>query len=198
MAIVYSHLTVSLTKENSDLTLEMLQGDTGRGLIVFVSDDVIVDEPSETDSSLTATMWIEKPSGLNVSVDATSVSRFENSNAYEITFSDTETFANILAEAGIVSAEIVLSSDNTFVTSFSFKIKVVKNFALDSGIDSTEDFKNLLDAIAKAQTTIKTLEGYQKQFDDRLKLTVNVRSGTTDPTVQAGDKAGDIYIKYEE
>ena len=51
MAIVYSHLTVSLTKENSDLTLEMLQGDTGRGLIVFVSDDVIVDEPSETDSS---------------------------------------------------------------------------------------------------------------------------------------------------
>lgn len=198
MAIVYSHLTVSLTKENSDLTLEMLQGDTGRGLIVFVSDDVIVDEPSETDSSLTATMWIEKPSGLNVSVDATSVSRFKNSNAYEITFSDTETFANILAEAGIVSAEIVLSSDNTFVTSFTFKIKVVKNFALDSGIDSTENFKNLLDAIAKAQTTIKTLEGYQKQFDDRLKLTVNVRSGTTDPTVQDGDKAGDIYIKYEE
>lgn len=56
MAIVYSHLTVSLTKENSDLMLEMLQGDTGRGLIVFVSDDVIVDEPSETDSSLTATL----------------------------------------------------------------------------------------------------------------------------------------------
>lgn len=197
MAIVYSHLTVSLTKENPDLMLEMLQGDTGRGLIVFVSDDVIVDEPSETDSSLTATLWIEKPSGLNISVDATSVSRFENSNAYEITFSDTETFANILAESGIVSAEIVLSSDNSFVTSFSFKIKVVKNFALDSGIDSTEDFKNLLDAIAKAQTAIKTLEGYQKQLDNRLKLTVNVRSGTTNPTVKASDKAGDIYIKYE-
>lgn len=197
MAIVYSHLTVSLTKENSDLMLEMLQGDTGRGLIVFVSDDVIVDGPSETDSSLAATLWIEKPSGLNISVDATSVSRFENSNAYEITFSDTETFANILAETGIVSAEIVLSSDNTFVTSFSFKIKVVKNFALDSGIDSTEDFKNLLDAIAKAQTAIKTLEGYQKQLDNRLKLTVNVRSGTTNPTVKASDKAGDIYIKYE-
>lgn len=197
MAIVYSHLTVSLTKENPDLMLEMLQGDTGRGLIVFVSDDVIVDEPSETDSSLTATLWIEKPSGLNISVDATSVSRFENSNAYEITFSDTETFANILAETGIVSAEIVLSSDNSFVTSFSFKIKVVKNFALDSGIDSTEDFKNLLDAIAKAQTAIKTLEGYQKQLDNRLKLTVNVRSGTTNPTVKASDKAGDIYIKYE-
>ena len=130
-------------------------------------------------------------------MDATSVSRFENSNAYEITFSDTETFANILAEAGIVSAEIVLSSDNSFVTSFSFKIKVVKNFALDSGIDSTEDFKNLLDAIAKAQTAIKTLEGYQKQLDNRLKLTVNVRSGTTNPTVKASDKAGDIYIKYE-
>ena len=60
MAIVYSHLTVSLTKENSDLMLEMLQGDTGRGLIVFVSDDVIVDEPSETDSSLTATLWIDQ------------------------------------------------------------------------------------------------------------------------------------------
>ena len=90
-----------------------------------------------------------------------------------------------------------MSSDNTFVTSFSFKFKVVKNFALDSGIDSTEDFKNLLDAIAKAQTTIKTLEGYQKQLENQLKLTVNVRSGTTDPTVQASDKAGDIYIKYE-
>jgi hypothetical protein len=197
MAIVYSHLTVSLTNENPNLTLEMIQGDTGRGLIVFASDDVIVDESSEPDSSLTATLWIEKPSGLNVSVDATSVTQFENSNAYEITFSDTETFANILAEVGVVNAEIVLSSDNTFVTSFSFKIKVVKNFALDSGIDSTEDFKNLLDAIAKAKTTVKTLEGYQKQLDNQLKLTVNVRSGTTDPTVQATDKAGDIYIKYE-
>lgn len=197
MAIVYSHLTVSLTNENPNLTLEMIQGDTGRGLIVFASDDVIVDESSEPDSSLTATLWIEKPSGLNVSVDATSVTQFENSNAYEITFSDTETFANILAEVGVVNAEIVLSSDNTFVTSFSFKIKVVKNFALDSDIDSTEDFKNLLDAIAKAKTTVKTLEGYQKQLDNQLKLTVNVRSGTTDPTVQATDKAGDIYIKYE-
>ena len=197
MAIVYSHLTVSLTKENPNLTLEMLQGDTGRGLIVFASDDVIVDESSEPDPSLTATLWIEKPSGLNVSVDATSVTRFENSNAYEITFSDTETFANILAEAGVVNAEIVLSSDNTFVTTFSFKIKVVKNFALDSGIDSTEEFKSLLDAIAKAKTTIKALEGYQKQLDNQLKLTVNVRSGTTDPIVQATDKAGDIYIKYE-
>lgn len=197
MAIIYSHLTVSLTKENPNLTLEMLQGDTGRGLIIFASDDVIVDESSEPDPSLTATLWIEKPSGLNVSVDATSVTRFENSNAYEITFSDTESFANILAEAGVVNAEIVLSSDNTFVTTFSFKIKVVKNFALDSGIDSTEEFKSLLDAIAKAKTTIKALEGYQKQLDNQLKLTVNVRSGTTDPTVQATDKAGDIYIKYE-
>ena len=86
MAIVYSNVTVSLTKQTSIPVIEMVQGDTGRGLDVFISDEIITDEVAYIDECLTATLWATKPSGLMVSMDATSVSRFQNSNAYEINF----------------------------------------------------------------------------------------------------------------
>ena len=62
MAIVYSNVTVSLTKQTSVPIVEMVQGDTGRGLDVFVSDDIITDQVAYTDDSLTATLWATKPS----------------------------------------------------------------------------------------------------------------------------------------
>jgi hypothetical protein len=58
MAIVYSNVTVSLTKQTSVPIVEMVQGDTGRGLDVFVSDDIITDQVAYADDSLTATLWL--------------------------------------------------------------------------------------------------------------------------------------------
>lgn len=198
MAIVYSNVTVSLTKQTSVPIVEMVQGDTGRGLDVFVSDDIITDQVAYTDDSLTATLWATKPSGLMVSMDATSVSRFQNSNAYEIKFSDPEIFQQIIAEVGIVQCQINVLMSGEFVTSVPIKINVIENIAMSFELESKEEFINAIELMAKQREYIRVLEDYISQFQEQLKLTVNVRYGTSDPTVLSTDKQGDIYIKYKE
>lgn len=198
MAIVYSNVTVSLTKQTSVPIVEMVQGDTGRGLDVFVSDDIITDQVAYTDDSLTATLWATKPSGLMVSMDATSVSRFQNSNAYEIKFSDSKIFQQIIAEVGIVQCQINVLMSGEFVTSVPIKINVIENMATAFDLESKEEFRNAIELMAKQREYIRVLEDYVSQFQEQLKLTVNVRYGTSDPTVLSTDKQGDIYIKYKE
>lgn len=198
MAIVYSNVTVSLTKQTSVPIVEMVQGDTGRGLDVFVSDDIITDQVAYTDDSLTATLWATKPSGLMVSMDATSVSRFQSSNAYEIKFSDPEIFQQIIAEVGIVQCQINVLMSGEFVTSVPIKINVIENMAIAFDLESKEEFRNAIELMAKQREYIRVLEDYISQFQEQLKLTVNVRYGTSDPTVLSTDKQGDIYIKYKE
>lgn len=198
MAIVYSNVTVSLTKQTSVPIVEMVQGDTGRGLDVFVSDDIITDQVAYTDDSLTATLWVTKPSGLMVSMDATSVSRFQNSNAYEIKFSDPEIFQQIIAEVGIVQCQINVLMSGEFVTSVPIKINVIENIAMSFELESKEEFRNAIELMAKQREYIRVLEDYVSQFQEQLKLTVNVRYGTSDPTVLSTDKQGDIYIRYKE
>ena len=198
MAITYSNVTVSLTKQTSVPIVEMVQGDTGRGLDVFVSDDIITDDVAHIDDSLTATLWATKPSGLMISMDAASVSRFQNSNAYEIKFSDSEIFQQIIAEIGIVQCQINVLMSGEFVTSFPIKINVIENIATSFKLESKEEFRNAIELMAKQREYIKVLEDYISQFQEQLKLTVNVRFGTSDPTVLSTDKQGDIYIKYKE
>ena len=198
MAITYSHVTVSLTTQTSVPVVEMVQGDTGRGLDVFISDDIITDEIVYTDDSLTATLWATKPSGLMVSMDAASVSRFQNSNAYEIKFSDSETFQQVIAEVGVTQCQINVLMSGEFVTSVPIKINVIENMATAFDLESKEEFRNAIELMAKQREYIRVLENYVSQFQEQLKLTVNVRYGTSNPTVLSTDKQGDIYIKYKE
>lgn len=198
MAIVYSNVTVSLTKQTSVPIVEMVQNDTGRGLDVFVSDDIITDDVAHIDDSLTATLWATKPSGLMISMDARSVSRFQNSNAYEIKFSDSKIFQQIIAEVGIVQCQINVLMSGEFVTSVPIKINVIENMATAFELESKEEFRNAIELMEKQREYIRVLEDYVSQFQEQLKLTVNVRYGTSDPTVLSTDKQGDIYIKYKE
>ena len=198
MAITYSNVTVSLTTQTSVPVVEMVQGDTGRGLDVFISDDIITDEIAYSDDSLTATLWATKPSGLMVSMDAASVSRFQNSNAYEIKFSDPEIFQQIIAEVGIVRCQINVLMSGEFVTSVPIKINVIENMATAFDLESKDEFRNAIELMAKQREYIRVLENYVSQFQEQLKLTVNVRYGTSDPTVLSTDKQGDIYIRYKE
>lgn len=198
MAITYSNVTVSLTTQTSVPVVETVQSDTGRGLDVFISDDIITDEIAYIDDSLTATLWATKPSGLMVSMDAASVSRFQNSNAYEIKFSDSKTFQQIIAEVGVTQCQINVLMSGEFVTSFPIKINVIENVATSFELESKEEFRNAIELMAKQREYIRVLENYVSQFQEQLKLTVNVRYGTSDPTVLPTDKQGDIYIKYKE
>lgn len=197
MAQIYTNVTVSLTNQSNPPVVEMMQGDNGRGLDIFVTNDIVTNGQGVVDSTLKAVLYAEKPSGLKVSLNSSSVIRYENTDTYEIRFDGSDKFANMIAEVGIVKAQVCLMSGNSYVTTFDILIKVVENIAMQIDIESTEEFSNVAELIKTANTTIAELNKYIEMFKEQTKLTVNVRSGTQDPVATAQDKAGDIYIKYE-
>ncbi len=197
MAQVYTNVTVSLTNQSNPPVVEMMQGDNGRGLDIFVTNDIVTNGQGVVDSTLKAVLYAEKPSGLKVSLNSSSVIRYENTDTYEIRFDGSDKFANMIAEVGIVKAQVCLMSGNSYVTTFDILIKVVENIAMQIDIESTEEFSNVAELIKTANATLAELNKYVEMFKEQTKLTVNVRSGTQDPVATAEDKAGDIYIKYE-
>ena len=195
MANVYTDLTVSLTREQATPVISMVQGDSGRGLRITLTDDVYVDETGSEDTSLSAKLWAKKPSGKEVSMNASQVIRYENSDSYQIIFDGSDTFANVIAETGITTVQIILQSGEQTVTTFDILIRVVASVMKASSFKSSTEFANaiqLLNALEQQQTL---MDQYILQFQDQLKLTVNVRYGTSNPTYQSGDKDGDLYIR---
>lgn len=197
MAQVYTSVTVSLTKQTDIQVIDMPKADNGRGLDIFITDDIVTSETGVVDNTLSAMLFAEKPSGLMVSLSANEVIRFNNTDTYEVKFNGSDAFANMLSEAGIVKAQISLMSGSTYVTTFNIYINVVGNIAMQVDLKSTQEFRNAIEVINAANAKISELNEYISRFQEQLKLTVNVRSGTADPTVLNTDKAGDIYIKVE-
>lgn len=193
--MIYTNLTMSLSREQVPPIVPMVQGDNGRGLQITLTDDVLVEETGEADSSLSAQMWVKKPSGKEVSMDATQVIRYQNSNSYQIIFDGSDTFANALAEEGLSTAQVILTSGSSYVTSFNIIFKVQMNIAVQSEIESSTEWANIIQLINEFNAQKTILNQYISQFEDQLKLTVNVRYGTGIPTIQSGDKEGDLYIR---
>lgn len=197
MAQVYTSVTVSLTKQTDIQVIDMPKADNGRGLDIFITDDIVTSETGVVDNTLSAMLFAEKPSGLMVSLSANEVIRFNNTDTYEVKFNGSDAFANMLSETGIVKAQISLMSGSTYVTTFNIYINVVDNIAMQVDVKSTQEFRNAIEVINAANAKISELNEYISRFQEQLKLTVNVRSGMADPTVLNTDKAGDIYIKVE-
>lgn len=197
MAQVYTSVTVSLTKQTDIQVIDMPRADNGRGLDIFITDDIVTSETGVVDNTLSAMLFAEKPSGLMVSLSANEVIRFNNTDTYEVKFNGSDAFANMLSETGIVRAQVSLMSGSTYVTTFNIYINVVDNIAMHVDVESTQEFRNAIEVINAANAKISELNEYISRFQEQLKLTVNVRSGTADPTVLNTDKAGDIYIKVE-
>lgn len=197
MAQVYTSVTVSLTKQTDIQVIDMPKADNGRGLDIFITDDIVTSETGVVDNTLSAMLFAEKPSGLMVSLSANEVIRFNNTDTYEVKFNGSDAFANMLSETGIVKAQISLMSGSTYVTTFNIYINVVDNIAMQVDVKSTQEFRNAIEVINAANAKISELNEYISRFQEQLKLTVNVRSGTANPTVLNTDKAGDIYIKVE-
>lgn len=195
MANVYTDLTVSLTREQATPVISMVQGDTGRGLRITLTDDVYVDETGSEDSSLTAKLWAKKPSGMEVSMNASQVIRYENSDSYQIIFDGSDTFANVIAETGITTVQIILQSGDQTVTTFDILIRVVASVMKASSFMSSTQFADAIEVLNALEQQQELMDQYILQFQDQLKLTVNVRYGTTNPTYQSGDKDGDLYIR---
>lgn len=196
MAEVYTTLNVSLTREQATPVVSMVQGDTGRGLSVTLTDDIYVEGTGESEEGLTAQLWAKKPSGKEVSLNASQIVSYEASNSYQVIFDGSDEFANVIAEPGRTEVQIIIFSEEQYVTSFDIYIDVQESKALGSDFDSSEEYYSALKLMGKLEEQSKQLEQLAAQFSDQLKLTVNVRYGTSAPTVQNGDKQGDIYIRF--
>lgn len=197
MAKIYTSMTVSLTKQTVIQKIEMPLGDTGRGLKVLVSDDLIARSTGSTGTTIEATLWGKKPSGKEVSIIANSIMEHEGANAYSILFDGSEQFANLIAEEGSVYCTITLSSEGKTVSTFNFVINVKDNVAVKSQVMSTQAFENVLQALDRLTEKEKHFEELEAKLDSQAKLTVNVRYGTGEPQKLGTDKQGDIYIRIK-
>lgn len=195
MAIVLTKLTLSLTKQTVKRTIEMPQGDTGRGLDIFLSNDIITSESGTSDSSLQATLYGKKPSGKIVSFNASQVNTYSNGNAYEMIFDSSTAMPQLLAEAGECDCNVVLTQNGITVTSFEFGINVTSSVAMNDTFTSNEVYQNLIEALNAFNSAKDQLDEYVKEFEAQAKLTVNVRYGMSNPSVLSTDKDGDLYIK---
>lgn len=197
MAQVYTYLTLPLTKNTVIRQIEMPRGDNSRGLNILLTDEVFQSETEMSTNPLTATLWGRKPSGLEVSFDASQVIEYVGSNSYRIVFDGSDTFANLISELGIVQCTVTIADLTSTVCTFVFNIFVRENVALLSNAKSSTEYKNILDALVRIENKEVQLDELISQLTEQAKLTVGVRWGTEEPTVQQGDTPGMIYIKVQ-
>lgn len=195
MSKVYSNITLPLTKQTVIQTIEMPLGDTGRGLKVILSDDII--NVNQNTELTTATLWGVKPSGKEVNVVASSVIAHENSNSYSIIFEGSDVFSNLIAEEGIVKCTITVSSDGVTISTFRFNIDVKENIANESKVMSTQEFQSVVETLDRISEKEKKVNDLLSKLEQQAKLTVNVRYGKEEPTVLPTDKQGDLYIRLK-
>lgn len=197
MAQVYTNITLPLTKQTVIYQVEMPQGDRSRGLDILLSDEIFSTSEEGSTSTMTATLWGKKPSGMDVSFNATQVITYSGSGTYRVIFDGSDTFANLIAEKGIVRCTVTINDGDSSVATFVFNIKVVDNMALASGAMSSEEYANIVEALDRIGEKEAQLDDLIAKLTEQAKLTVNVRYGTSEPTVQEGDKEGDLYIQIK-
>lgn len=192
--ITYSKITVGLTQENVAKSISMVQGDSGRGLIVTLTDDIFTDGKLEA-TELKATLNALKPSGLFVVYECEEVvQKYEGTNAYKITFSDSVKIQNIIAELGNVQCEVSLKDGDSIVTSFAFTIHVTEPVASLDSLLSTSDFRTLSELIAYMNELKQRFNEYEDVIQKQAMMGVHVYYGTSAPSNDLGQE-GDIYIR---
>lgn len=195
MAQVYTHMTVPLTKHTVIQRIEMPQGDSGRGLDILITDDLAISDTENEQTTLRATLWGKKPSGKEVSFDANNVISYYGTDSFRCVFDGSDTFANLISESGAVECVVTLVDGETAISTFSFFIDVERNVANESNVLSSDEYKNVEDALVRLQAKEDELDALIPQLTEQSKLTVNVRYGPGAPAVEPGDKTGDIYIQ---
>ena len=194
MTIIYQELTVGLTKNSVVKTIDMVQGDSGRGLKITLSDNIFTDGETERTSYL-ATMYAIKPSGLIVEIPADDVVQsVVGNNAYKMQFSNTQKIQNAIVEDGRVMCEVQLKSDTEIVTSFYFYINVIKPATSMDTLLSTSDFGTLVEYISYLKELIERFKIYEDKIQGIARLNHNVFYGTSLPSEELGEE-GDIYIQ---
>lgn len=148
-------------------TLKAVQYDDGRAVRVLLSG---------TEGTISkARVYCQKPSGKETYTEGTVV------NDYCVLF---ELTPQMLAETGIVKAQLQLMDGEHVVTSFDFQIQVSKNRIASSSITSSDEYQALVAALKSMIV-----------FENRLDAMQNIPTG--DLATSADAALNDIKIGYD-
>lgn len=123
MAKVFTYITINYEKDIYTPSIDMMQGDTGRGLIFNIASPI--DGLESELSNLTATLNVVKPTGETQTVTGT-IESLGNDMA-KITIEPSSDLASAIDVSGLANATLVIANTTQTVTSFNFKIKIKPN-----------------------------------------------------------------------
>lgn len=123
MAKVFNYITINYEKDIYTPSIDMMQGDTGRGLIFNIASPI---DGLESDlSNLTATLNVVKPTGETQTATGT-IESLGNGMA-KVTIEPSSSLARAINVSGLANATLVIANTTQTVTSFNFKIKIKPN-----------------------------------------------------------------------
>ena len=123
MAKVFNYITINYEKDIYTPSIDMMQGDTGRGLTFSIASPI--DGLDDEISNLTATLNVVKPTGETQTVTGT-IESLGNDMA-KVTIEPSSNLARAINVSGLANATLVIANATQTVTSFNFKIKIKPN-----------------------------------------------------------------------
>lgn len=123
MAKVFNYITINYEKDIYTPSIDMMQGDTGRGLTFSIASPI--DGLDDEISNLTATLNVVKPTGETKTVTGT-IESLGNDMA-KVTVEPSSDLASAIDVSGLANATLVIANATQTVTSFNFKIKIKPN-----------------------------------------------------------------------
>ncbi len=123
MAKVYNYITIDYTKDVYTPSIDVVQGDTGRGIIFDIRSPIT---NLETDlENLTATLNVEKPNGETTSTTGTIT--LVGSDTAKVTIEPSSSYARIINVSGVAKGTLVIATATQTITSFKVKLNIKEN-----------------------------------------------------------------------
>lgn len=141
-------VTISLLNKPLPMTINVVQGDSGRKIRFFIDD-------AEFPDGATAKIFAIKPSKLIV-FNELSVERRR-----EILLELTD---QMVAEVGTLPCQITIYSENKIISSFEFSMCVNRQIRNDSAIESTNEFTALTVAINRAEKAVSDANSIRNEY----------------------------------
>lgn len=141
-------VTISLLNKPLPMTINVVQGDSGRKIRFFIDD-------AEFPDGATAKIFAIKPSKLIV-FNELSVERRR-----ELLLELTD---QMVAEAGTLPCQITIYSENKIISSFEFSMCVNRQIRNDSAIESTNEFTALTVAINRAEKAVSDANSLRNEY----------------------------------
>lgn len=140
--IVSKEYLIHVHDTKTTLIIKCVQDDSGRQIVLRLVDMTLP-------STCSARIYARKPSKLVVYNDMT-VDTAANTVTLDIT-------NQMIAELGDTLAQVVVTSGEETVTSFTFILRVYEKLLDENAIESTDEFGALTEAIAELDTIRQTI-----------------------------------------